>query len=47
MDAPLFLFLASLAAYLLRRTEEDVKRRWEFFKHAAARSFRPTGETPL
>jgi hypothetical protein len=35
-----------LAARLLRRTEEDVKRRWEFLKHVAARSFRPSGETP-
>jgi hypothetical protein len=26
--------------------EEDVKRRWEFLKHVAARSFRPSGETP-
>jgi pyruvate-ferredoxin/flavodoxin oxidoreductase len=34
-----------LAAHLLRRTEEDVKRRWEFLKHVAARSFRPPGET--
>ena len=35
-----------LAARLLRRTEEDVKRRWEFLKHVAARSFRPPGESP-
>ena len=35
-----------LAARLLRRTEEDVKRRWEFLKHVAMRSFRPPGETP-
>ena len=34
-----------LAARLLRRTEEDVKRRWDFLKHVAARSFRPPGET--
>jgi pyruvate-ferredoxin/flavodoxin oxidoreductase len=35
-----------LAARLLRRTEEDVKRRWEFLKHVAARSFRPPEGTP-
>jgi pyruvate-ferredoxin/flavodoxin oxidoreductase len=35
-----------LAARLLRRTEEDVKRRWGFLKHVAARSFRPPEETP-
>ncbi len=34
-----------LAARLLRRTEEDVKRRWEFLKHVAIRSFRPPEET--
>ena len=34
------------AARLLRQTEDDVKRRWEFLKHVAARSFRPSGETP-
>jgi len=27
-----------LAAHLLQRTEEDVKRRWEFLKHVAALS---------
>ena len=35
-----------LAARLRRQTEEDVKRRWEFLRHVAARSFRPSGETP-
>jgi pyruvate-ferredoxin/flavodoxin oxidoreductase len=35
-----------LAARLLRRTEEDVKRRWEFLKYVAAMSFRPSGEAP-
>jgi len=33
-----------LAARLLRRTEEDVKRRWGFLKHVAARSFKPPEE---
>jgi pyruvate-ferredoxin/flavodoxin oxidoreductase len=35
-----------LAARFLRRTEEDVKRRWEFLKHVAARSFKPSEKTP-
>jgi pyruvate-ferredoxin/flavodoxin oxidoreductase len=35
-----------LAARLLQRTEEDVKRRWEFLKHVAMRSFRPSEGTP-
>jgi len=35
-----------LAASLLRRTEEDVKRRWGFLKHVAARSFKPPEEIP-
>jgi pyruvate-ferredoxin/flavodoxin oxidoreductase len=34
-----------LATRLLRRTEEDVKRRWGFLKHVAARSFKPPEET--
>ena len=34
-----------LPARLLRRTEADVKRRWEFHNNVAARSFRPSGET--
>jgi pyruvate-ferredoxin/flavodoxin oxidoreductase len=33
-----------LAVRLLKRTEEDVKRRWEFLKHVASRSFKPSGE---
>jgi pyruvate-ferredoxin/flavodoxin oxidoreductase len=35
-----------LAARLLRRTEEDVKRRWGFLKHVAVRSFKPSEEIP-
>jgi pyruvate-ferredoxin/flavodoxin oxidoreductase len=35
-----------LAVRLLLQPETDVKRRWEFLKHAAARSFKPSGETP-
>jgi pyruvate-ferredoxin/flavodoxin oxidoreductase len=35
-----------LAARLLLQTEEDVKRRWEFLKHVAARSFGASEETP-
>jgi pyruvate-ferredoxin/flavodoxin oxidoreductase len=35
-----------LAAHLLKQTEEDVKRRWEFLKYVAARDFRPSGESP-
>jgi hypothetical protein len=35
-----------LAARLPEQTVQDVKWRWEFLKHAAARSFRPSGETP-
>ncbi len=34
-----------LSALLLRRTEDDVKRRWEFLKHVAARSFKPPAES--
>jgi pyruvate-ferredoxin/flavodoxin oxidoreductase len=36
-----------LAARLLQRTEEDVKRRWEFLKHVAAQSYGSSRETPL
>jgi len=35
-----------LAARLLRQTEEDVKRRWEFLKHVAARSRGSSEEAP-
>ena len=35
-----------LAARLVQRTEEDVKRRWEFLKRMATRSFRPSGVIP-
>ena len=35
-----------LAARVLRKTEEDVKRRWEFLKHVAAWSYRSSPETP-
>jgi pyruvate-ferredoxin/flavodoxin oxidoreductase len=35
-----------LAARLLLRTEEDVKRRWDFLKHVAARSYGASEETP-
>ncbi len=34
-----------LAARVLRKTEEDVKRRWEFLKHVAAWSYRSSPET--